>query len=670
MHSKFVRLGLLAGAVFIMPTLASGQVAGTPKPTLTAPAAAAAPQQGAYQPAVLQVDAKGLTLLDAIRLALQNDPNVRLRDVDVERQGGVLREQRGFFDMLFKGTGDLEYRQTELRDSTKRTEKIKREQIAAGVKVGEQLMPSVNAAVDNLAAAQKTATWWAYDLTKNVTDADVRNEVLLIQNQLKLINDLYNATANPNVRGDLLALRDQTFTSSFSRFDAIRTELNANIAQGKQMLDWLGDVPIDQWDKSGNVRLDFRKPLRSGITLTPFFAFDYTDANYVGKTSWDPEHGGLGTKPFYKAQVGFDLVLPLLRGRGRADAAAQEMAAEHDLQVTRLNLLHQQSRTVLDVALAYWSARAAAEQVDVARRSVEMQRQFSDLVLRLVAAKEKARADQTRVEASLADAQARFENANRQLVEARVNLARVMGVAVADAQAIPLAADAFPLPAPLAVDAAAVADLSRQALQTRADLRAAAESQESGKILTRGAQLEKRRLLNLNLSGWGTSASEDSPKWDRWVFRSGRAGLEFEVPFGNDTAEGRYQQAVASLHRADISASDAARTIALNVQRATQSLALAAERVRWAQDAAAAYDKTVVDEQQRMRLGDSTLVDLILTEQQTTAARSSLVQALQDYASLLARLRFEAGLLINSAGGQSSVAFENLTTVPSSLQKR
>jgi outer membrane protein TolC len=667
MNPKFVRLALVAGVLLLMPVFASGQGAPSARPAAKPVAPA---QEPAYKPAVLQADPKGLTLLDAVRLALQNDPNVRLRDVDVERQGGVLREQRGFFDMLFKGKASFDYSQSELRDSDKRSEQIKREQIAAGIAVGDKLLPSVNAAVDNLVAGRASANWAAFDYTKNVADQDVLLEMGLIQGQLRLINDLYNATTNAAVKSDLLALRDKTFTAGVSRFDEARTELNADLAQAKRVLAQLGSVPIDQWDTTGNVRLDFNKPLRSGIVLNPFFNFDYSNSNYVGKSSWDPEFGGLGVKPFFKAQAGIDVVVPLARGRGRADADANEMAAQHDLEVSRLTALHQKSRTVLDTALAYWNLRAAAEQVDVARRSVEMQRQFADLVLRLVAAKEKARTDQTRVQASLADAQARFENAERQLVEARVNLARVMGVAVADAQAIPMAADAFPLPPAFTIDAAATPDLTRQAMQTRVDLKAAAESQESGKVLARGAKLETRRLFNLTLSGWGTTTSEDTPRWDRWVFRSGRAGLEFEIPFGNDTAEGRYQQAVASLHRADITASDAARTVALNVQRATESLRLAAERVKWAQDAATSYDQTVLDEQKRMQSGDSTLVDLILTEQQTTSARLSLVQALQDYASLLARLRFEAGLFMSSAGGQTTIAFDNLTTVPSSLQKR
>lgn len=667
MLSSFVRPAMLAGAVILLPSVGFGQAASTPaKPA--APPQATTDQ--AFRPAAVRFDAKGLALLDAVRLALQNDPNIQLRDTEVERQGGVLREQAGAFDFLLKGTGDFQYTRSELRDSQKRAEQQKRDQLDQGIATGTRMMASINPAIDNLRNPALVANPASVDLTRGVADPDIRNEVSIIQSELLLINDLLARTTDAAVRKDLQDLRDKTITSGIQRFTAIRDQGNADLARAKELRTNLGDTPVDQWNKSSRVRLDFEKPTRSGVLLNPFVSFDYSSANYVGKSRTDQEHGGAGILPLYRGEVGFEVTLPLLRGRGRADAAASEMAASRDLEVTRLTLLHEKSRSVLETTLAYWEARAAAEQVEVAKQAVGIERQLADLVVRLVAAKEKARADETRVTASLADAQARLENANRQLVEARINLARVMGVALVDAQSIPLAADAFPLPTAFSVDEAAMADLARQALTTRADVLATRQSQEAGKILARGAQLETRRRLDLTAAGWGNSTSEDSPDFGRWVFRSGRVGLDFEVPFGNNTARGRYEQAVASLHQADIGAADAARTVTLNVYRAARSLQLAAERVRWAQEAATGYDKTILDEQQRLRLGDSSLVDVILTEQQTTAARSALVQAQQDYASLLARLRYEAGLLVTTTGGQSNVAFDNLMTVPQALQKR
>ena len=58
------------------------------------------------------------------------------------------------------------------------------------------------------------------------------------------------------------------------------------------------------------------------------------------------------------------------------------------------------------------------------------------------------------------------------------------------------------------------------------------------------------------------------------------------------------------------------------------------------------YDETMTNEQARLKSGDSSLLDTILTEQQATSARLSYIAAQQEYASLLAMLRHEAGLLV------------------------
>ena len=58
------------------------------------------------------------------------------------------------------------------------------------------------------------------------------------------------------------------------------------------------------------------------------------------------------------------------------------------------------------------------------------------------------------------------------------------------------------------------------------------------------------------------------------------------------------------------------------------------------------YDQTMTSEQARLKSGDSSLLDTILTEQQATSARLAYIAAQQEYASLLAQLRHEAGLLV------------------------
>jgi outer membrane protein TolC len=125
---------------------------------------------------------------------------------------------------------------------------------------------------------------------------------------------------------------------------------------------------------------------------------------------------------------------------------------------------------------------------------------------------------------------------------------------------------------------------------------------------------------------------------------------------------------VASLNQSAIDAADLGRNVALNVERLALSLQLAAERLKRAQEAVGFYDKTIDSEQQKLKAGDSTLVDTVLTEQQTTSARLAYVQAQQEFATTLARLRFESGQLVLREGEQARITGDSLATVPAPIR--
>ena len=170
---------------------------------------------------------------------------------------------------------------------------------------------------------------------------------------------------------------------------------------------------------------------------------------------------------------------------------------------------------------------------------MEIQGELATLTRSLIAANEKPRSDEARVLAATADARSRYEAAQRQLTDARINLAQVMGVALADALSIPLASDPYPQPpADLQIDPQAYAVFIREAVAKRFDRQAALKTEESGKTLVEGARIDTRPFLDVNASGWGTSVQEASLGYGSWVFRSGSVGLSFEKPFGNNTAGG------------------------------------------------------------------------------------------------------------------------------------
>ena len=58
------------------------------------------------------------------------------------------------------------------------------------------------------------------------------------------------------------------------------------------------------------------------------------------------------------------------------------------------------------------------------------------------------------------------------------------------------------------------------------------------------------------------------------------------------------------------------------------------------------------------------MIDTILTEDQQTGARSELVIAGQNYAKILAQLRFDSGQLVIHTGEQSVIAKEIFGSVP------
>lgn len=656
MRSRLSARGLLV--VLLGPAAASLALAQAQRPATEA-----------YKAPALRFDEKGLSLMDAVRLTLQHDPNIKLQDAETRFKEGVAQELAGQFDLTLRGDSSYQYLQQELPDSTKEREIKIRRDLDNAIPTVESLVNGLRRAVENLQNPAVVTDPRNAALTAGITNEDLLNELRIIQSQLAILDDLIRSTTNEALRNDFIKLREQTLKAAIDRFTSQADSIKDLPEELKRTRRDLGDAPIDQWSKQATAHLEVAKQLRNGIFFSPFADVRYLSQNYKGKTSTDPKKGGLGIKDVYKGQLGFDVVLPLRRGLGKSSVAAPERAAGKDLEASRLTLLHQKSQSVLSTVFAYWDLRAAAEQVEVAQRSVKLQADMLTLISELIKAKEKPKADEARVLASYADSQARLEATLRRFNENRVNLARVMGVGLQDPGALPTPADPFPEPPEaLMSEDEAVQVLVRQAMNERNDRKATLMVQEGGRVLAEGSRLDMRRVLDLEGKLFGTAVAESSVSdLDRWVFRSASGSLNLEVPFKNNTLEGQFAQRQASFNQASIDAADLARNIALNVVQLAQSLRLAAERVRRAQDAVRSYDKTIEDEQAKLKVGESTLVDAILTEQQTTAARLARVAAQQEYATLLARLRFEAGILVLQAKEQARVTSESLLAVPPPL---
>jgi outer membrane protein TolC len=638
-------------------------------PCATASAQGQPPVKVPYQPPAMRFEAKGMSLLEAVKITLQNDPTIKLLAAETERRAGAVRSEKGLFDYIFNANGSYSYEQTQLADGEVSDLQQTRDDTSAAISEVNVISQSLSSATTMLADKNLIYNNPAGMNLSGIKDANVNSQMALLQSQLVTYKDLLASPSltDAKVRADIAALRDTTIAKNLEYMNAQQAVVTSAAKDLKTGLDNLGETPEDRWNKSGDFHFDVTKLFRNGLSLKPYGDFTYGAQNYAGKSRIEEEFGGMGVDPTYTGRLGFEVVLPLLRGSGSKSVAAFETAAKYDLEASRLAFLQQQSRSVLATVLAYWRVRAAADELEVWRRSVEIQGELGTITRALIAANEKPRAEEARVQASNADSRSQYEAAQRALVDARTNFAQVMGVTLADALSLPMSSDPYPAPPPnLQIDPTTYLPFAKEAVARRWDRQAILKSEASGKALVEGARIDTRPLLNLTGAVWGTSLSSETWGLDRWVFRSGRIGADFEKPFGNNTAQGQLQQRQAQLNRTRIDSANLERQITINIVQLSEALSIASARLRAAQEAVRNYDQTILNEQARFRAGDTSLLDAILTEQQTTGARLAFIAAQQEYATLLAALRYEGGVLVQDG----SVDVQQLVAVPSALIRR
>ena len=627
---------------------------------LIASSAGVAAQEQADQAPVIEFNPQGISLVEAVRLTLEYEPFIKLQDAAADFQAGLAQEQTGFFDFTLVGNLFTEYRVQELTESRKESEREKRNQLQTALD-------------DNRENADRAET--LIDRIQDVRDAPPGSESVAllkevdpeIGTQVEVVDLLIGAEDDPVAREGLLQARQELL-------DQILTDVQGGFAQfvegfqdAEQSLIDLGAGPQDEVFYNANLDLQLSKLFRTGISLTPFVNNSFEGTNFRDKPR-DEDFGGKGLEDLFTFRAGLSAVVPLGRGRGTDATGAGERAAFIEYSASRYAYWHEANLSALNTALAYWDLEAAQQSATIAERSVELQQVLLEATRQLIAAGEMPEIDIARTQASEARSRASLEAARRSQHVARVGLATAIGTTVTNDDAtLPSARDDFPAsPADGLLQEQFVMELANEALTRRSDLLAAKAREESGQVLERRAETELRPRVDVVASTFYTALDERvvSNALDRWVGPSVNIALEYEKPLANNVSRGRLVQSQADLLQRRINALDLRRLIQLAVVRSAHSLQQAIGRVAQAQAAVGFYETTLEAEIERLRAGESTLVDTILTEQQLTEALLSLVAARQELAQLIAELRFESGQLLTHDADGTSVGERSLITVP------
>jgi len=643
---------------------------------LSAPATLAAGEEVDYSPPVST--GGEMSLLEAVRITLEHEPSIRLQAEDARLRKGILQEATGAFDLTFLGSFEYEYTQQELtkaeRDAEeKRREELRQQAADAGdsARDGEVLRDSIDNYLthDDECLANGTCSVCVPPPDRPpISDSQLDSAVQLMD---FLIQDAC-ARGDVDQATRIAADRDEYLFDLKPEITADAEAARQTEATNIQKLEALGRIPDVGQAYGGRLDLRLSKPYRTGIVVTPYLTLSGSGSGYQGKPK-DSDRGGKGITDTYEAMLGFSVELPLARGKGVESAGAFERAANIDYEASLSALTHSASVAVYRTVLAYWNLVAAQKSLRVWEMSLELQDQLVELTKGLIEADELARAEIIQAQARQTDLKAEVDNARRQVYEARVNLARTVGLEIQDETLIPLAADDFPAaPEDAELDRLLQSDLSQQSVANRYDYRAARQLQESGKVLLKAAEIDLAPVVNLNFDFFFKGLHEDANPlqgldgalFGNWVGPSGKVGLNVEKPLANNTQLGRLAQQNALYRRQAISTVDLERVIKANVVLAEGQLREAMIQLQRTRESIDLYRQTYDNEIEKLRFGSSTIIDTILTEQRLTDSGQAWVSAGLRYAQILAQLRFESGTLVSEGAGGKMVSADSLVTLP------
>lgn len=614
-----------------------------------------------YQPPVFTRPTIGL--LEAVELTLAHDPAILLQKETVRQRRGVAQQAAGLFDLTLLGEFSYEFVQSELGSREREAMQKKRDDTRKELEKTEDRLRDLQERLDEILANR--------DALLEGREPPIRFDDPLLEAQFRLLYQRY-LDAPPEekqqILNDLLAiLRSKELQVRAEMADDL-----ARAAEAREKLRKLGTVPRIQRSYEGSMSLQLTKLYRTGMSLAPFVDLSGGGLSYQGKPK-DEEFGGPGVKDSYDARIGFSVGIPLGRGRGLASAGAAEQSAILDVAASIDALTHAASASVLNTTLAYWDALAAQQTFTVHSKSLELQMQLKELAELLIQADELPRIELVRVKARESEVRALVEGARRSAHEARLALARAMGLEVRTTADAPAPSDDFPpVPAKVELACANAAELAAASLERRLDYRAAVRLQESGKVLWRAAAIDLAPRADLNFSTWYGSLAEDSDVLEglkgvasgRWAGPSTRIGLTYEKPYQNNTQKGKLEQAAATFRQRAITARDLERSIKAGVVRELTSLREAARQLARIEEAVELHRQAVDNEMEKLRMGTATVIDTILTEQRYVDAQLQLIAARQQVARLLARLRYETGTLVTTGDAGSFVRRDDLLALP------
>ena len=356
--------------------------------------------------------------------------------------------------------------------------------------------------------------------------------------------------------------------------------------------------------------------------------------------------------PQYTSRLSAELSQPLLKGFGDPDNRAAIRIATLSSAVTLQDFRQKVMEVATQTIAAYWQLAIDREVVRVARETAEMARE----VLR----REEVRRKQgLSNELSIARAASALATREAELVrtENRVRAGSDRLLYLVHAPDLRLESDATIIPADtprfFLVDVDRSASMAR-ALVRRPEIERLRRAIEANQIRVDAA--DRARLpkldavLRYTMNGLGRNLGGAMEMIDPGNHLSWTAGLEFELPIGNRTADSDHAKRRVEYEQTLLKAEQTADQVMEEVSLAVRAVLQGRDEVEATSKAVTAARQAVAGENVRYELGQVTNEELLRAQDTLASAERDHLQAVLNFNLALAELERTQGTLMEDHG--------------------
>ncbi len=353
---------------------------------------------------------------------------------------------------------------------------------------------------------------------------------------------------------------------------------------------------------------------------------------------------------FYTTELELKLSQPLLKDFGSTVTQNQILIARNNFSISQEDFRQQIIIVTSSVQQTYWELVFRRQDLEVRHQQLELNQKLLGQIRKQVEVGVLAPIEVLQAETDIARTKERIIVTENAMRDAEDRLKRVMNFSLtselADVELLPTDAPAY------IVSTIVQTEQNRQALQHRPDLAQAKIALENQNITL--VFNKNQALPTLNLEGsfrangiddaFGDSIGQidlvDRYRWE--------VGLVFRYPLSNRQARGRLQQSRLAVRQQMLRIKNLEEDVVAEVRAAVRDVRTNAQRVRATRTASRLAQKQLDAEEKKLRVGLSTVFNVLDFQEDLAVERSNEINALTEYMQALIRLEAAKGTLLDA----------------------